>query len=510
MIQGINEYKASDLYNKLILKRTHYLTRAHEVSTLTIPHIYPNATDGDDDREDLDYDNPYQSLGARGVNNLANKIVLALFPPSTAFFKMGINPLVAKELNVGEGKIDSALYALEKSIVSEMETSQLRPVLVDLFKQGIIGGSAILHIPEKGEPRVINMKDFGIKRSKSGTILQLCIKEPIYYVELEKEIQEQLGELEEDEKTGKKPLSLYTMVIRKDSETLEVVQEIKGVKLKGTEGTYKNTNLPYIFIPFVDRGENYGRSYLEDYTGDLLSYEGLRKAILQASAEAARIIYLLKPNATLTINKLQKAQSGDVLLGSPDDVGTLQADKRLEVSMAQAEAEVLRLDLSAIFLLDSAVRRNAERVTAEEIRKVSQELEVGLGGIYSTIANKVQKALVTLYMLRLKAKGLLTDELVNSLDLEITTGSAALGRGVEFTSITTFAQALSNVLGPEFQQYLKVPEFISRVASSLDIGTASLIKSEQELEQERQLKQQMELQQQVAAPMVNAAAKQQG
>lgn len=504
--------KASDLYNRLIIKREKYLKRAEDSSKLTIPQLFNGVTS--DEEEDKDYPTPYQSLGARGVNNLANKMILSLFPPATAFFKLGLNPILLAQLKKGEGEIDSALYTLEKGIVNEMETSQFRSVLVDAIKQLIVGGSIILHIPKQDDPRVIPLGKFGIKRSKSGKVLEMCIKEQIYYVELDKEVIDQLKregvDIQEDVLSGKKPLDIYTVIIRKDAETLTVHQDILGVKLDKTDGEYKERDLPYVFVPFVERNQDYGRSYTEDFIGDLMSYEGLRQSILEASAEAARIIYLVKPNAVLDVKQLQKARSGDAILGNIDDVGTLQADKRLDVGMAQTEAEVLRQDLSKVFLLDSAVQRNAERVTAEEIRKVAQELEVSLGGIYSTLANRVQAPSVHLYLGRLKHKGLIADDLKDSLEFEVTTGSAALGRGSEFNALTALMSSVQSSLGPEASiKYFRVPELLARLANSLDIGTASLIKTQEELMAEEQAAQQAQLQQAAVAPLINGAARQQ-
>ena len=275
----------------------------------------------------------------------------------------------------------------------------------------------------------------------------------------------------------------------------KVHQDIYDLVMEGTEGIYKEKELPYIFVPFVDRGESYGRSYCEDFIGDLNSYEGLRQSVLEAAAESARLIYLVKPNATLTVKKLQSARSGDVLVGNPDDVGVLQADKRLDLQIAQTEMEILRRDLGTLFLLDGSVTRNAER-------------EVSLGGIYSTLANVLQEPLVNLYLSRLRKKGKINDALKDMIELEVTTGSAALGRGTEFNSITAFLQTTQAILGEQFATYVKMPELIARVANSLDIGTSELIKSEEEIQGEQQAAQEAQMAQQAISPAINAAAKQ--
>ena len=238
---------AKKRYDKLVTARNNYLNRAEEAARLTIPQLY-TGNKSDDDNMGNTYANPYQSLGARGVNNLANKIVLTLFPPATAFFKMGISPITLKNMNKGEGEIDQALQVLEKSIVNEMETSQLRSALVDLLKQGIVGGSALLHIPMKDDPKVISMEHFGIKRTKSKTILELIIKERLVYSELDKDSKaevEESDEFKEDHKTDKKPMDVYTVVIRQDDGMYKEHQEILGLKMTGTEGTYKADDMPY-------------------------------------------------------------------------------------------------------------------------------------------------------------------------------------------------------------------------------------------------------------------------
>lgn len=500
----IKDISASATYKKLIDKRQPFHDRAKEASKLTVPQLFPETSD---DTGTTTYSTPYQSLGARGVNNLANKMILSLFPPATAFFKLGMNQITQEASGVSQGDLQTAMYKVEKGIVNEMEVSQLRAVLVDVIKQGTVSGSSLIYVPENGKPRSFSLDTFCIKRSKSGELIKAVVKESVNFLELPEDIRDGLTELDDKEKSGEKDLELYTLIMLIDGK-YHTIQEIKGDKIEGTAATYVKKELPYIFVPFVDRGEDYGRSYVEDFIGDLQSYEGLRQAILEASSESARIIYLVRPNSVITPKKLEKARSGDVLIGDTDDVATLQADKRLDLSIAQTEAQEIKTDLSTMFLLDSAVRRNAERVTAEEIRTVSQELEVALGGIYSTLSNVLQEPLVRLYLKRLVRKGIIKDILKDSIELEITTGSAALGRGTEFRAIQSFIESAFKLLGDSAPKYLNVSEALSRIAYSLDVNTGDLVKSPEQLQAEEQQAQQAALEQQATAPLINAANQQ--
>ena len=44
------------------------------------------------------YPTPYQSVGSRGVTNLASKLMLALFPPQAPFFRLDVDELVYKQI----------------------------------------------------------------------------------------------------------------------------------------------------------------------------------------------------------------------------------------------------------------------------------------------------------------------------------------------------------------------------------------------------------------------------
>ena len=84
--------KAEKRYRELELRRNPFLMRANECSQLTIPSLIPEQKDAG-----IEYKTPFQSIGARGVNNLAAKLLLALLPPNMPFFRLRIDNLVLEE-----------------------------------------------------------------------------------------------------------------------------------------------------------------------------------------------------------------------------------------------------------------------------------------------------------------------------------------------------------------------------------------------------------------------------
>ena len=85
---------AKQRYEAMKEYREHFLNRGRECSELTLPALLPD--DGVNHTSDL-Y-TPYQSVGARGVNNLASKLLLLLLPPNSPFFRLSIAGEAKKEL----------------------------------------------------------------------------------------------------------------------------------------------------------------------------------------------------------------------------------------------------------------------------------------------------------------------------------------------------------------------------------------------------------------------------
>ena len=107
--------------------RSEVLARAETYSGWTIPNLFPDehVTDADEMQGD------YQSTGARAVNHLANKIMLALFQPSRPFFKMSLSKDQKEELtgDLSEAKIDEALSLTERDAMRELDKMNARTVL---------------------------------------------------------------------------------------------------------------------------------------------------------------------------------------------------------------------------------------------------------------------------------------------------------------------------------------------------------------------------------------------
>lgn len=498
--------RAKAVYDKLTQDREDYTRRAEECAKYTIPRLFPREYDD----SGTDYATPYNSVGARGVNNLASKLLLALLPPNQPFFRFGLDEesmTMLQESNNEQMKdaIELGLSMLENSVVKYMEANSLRPTLSEAIKQLIVAGNALLFLPPKeGGVKCYKLRNYVVQRDGTGNVLQIVAKDTMSRASLPDYVSKFLNDhrpvINEDSKPSDEKVDIYTHTYL-DGNRWVSYQEIDGFKVPKSEQTYPKDKLPWMPIRFskID-GENYGRSFVEDFLGDLRSLEVLSQSIVDLSKIAAKVVYLVSPSCQTNIQALAKARNGAYVKGRVDDVVPVQLNKSADMQVTMSTASNIEQRLSFCFLLNSAVQTGAQgrdRVTAEEIRYVAGELEDTLGGTYSLLSNELQMPLVKCIFNQMQSNGQLPDfgEFGSRIEPTIVTGVDALGRGHDLTNLTQAMTILSQF--PEVMQSVNQSNLALRVFTSAHIDPTGLIKTPEQIEQERQAQMQM-YQQQVA------------
>ena len=253
--------------------------------------------------------------------------------------------------------------------------------------------------------------------------------------------------------------------------------------------------------------EDYGRGYVEEYLGDLKSLEGLSQALVESAAASSKVVFMVRPNSSTKKIELSRASNGDIITGSRDDVSTLQVEKQYDLRVVSEAIQRFEERMSYAFLLNSAVQRDADRVTAEEIRYMANELETALGGVYSLLSQEFQLPLVRILMERMSAKGTIPKLPKGTVRPTIITGVEALGRGNDLQKLREFTAEIGSIakMNPEVVQMLNLTDLIKRIATGHGIDTEGLIKSEDQLAAEQQAAQEQAANQQINDTMQQAA-----
>ena len=491
-----NDQKIAAVYDRMATDRDVFLTRARAAAELTIPTLMPK----EGHNSHTQYDTPFQAVGARGVNNLASKLLMTLLPPNSPFFRLTIDDfdLVALGSNA-RGQAEDALARIERTAAQVIEAKAIRVPTFEALKQLIVSGNALIHMPKDGGMKVFRLDRYVVKRDTMGNLLKVVVKETIAYEALPKEVQEALIETEGYQQSiDKKECDLYTCIIR-EGKKFTVHQEVHGIPIPKSQGSYPEDRLPWMALRFISvDGEDYGRSFVEEYIGDLKSLEALTRAIVEGSAASAKLLFMVRPNGTTKIRNIADSPNGAIISGDANDVTTLQANKFNDFRVAQETMQRISERLSFAFMLNSSVQRQAERVTAEEVRFMAQELETALGGVYSVLSQEFQLPLVNLLLNKMQKEGKMPKFPKDTLKPQIVTGLEALGRGQDLNRLQSFLQFLQPLGQQVIAQEMNIDDYIDRLGASLGIDTQGLIKSPEQKQQEQMMAQQQQQQMMMA------------
>lgn len=505
-------------YTQLARGRETILRQAREAARLTIPGLIP--AQGSSDPHDI-AEQPYSSLGARGVNNVSAKLLLSQFPPEKPFFRLDIDPQTASDMGTDLGPAEAALAQISHRAMVVAESSGSRTAWMEVFRHLVVAGNMLVYHPVDGtKMRLWRLDQYVIRRDAQGNLLEALVEEEVYPSELDQAVLQAVGlaEAAKDKqdkesaamspatKAGGAPgaskeeqkIKLYTWVQRVGGNVIHF-EQINGIEVPGSRGQSKVEETGWQALRWQEvPGSDYGRSFVTEYAGDFYTLEDAMKAILQFAAEASRIIRIVDPNAGIDVEELARAQSGDFLTGFREKIETLQLDKNQDFQTLWNVTQMVERRLSQAFLLTANTIRDAERVTAEEIRAVAQELEDAFGGTYSVLSAEVQSpyARRLLFILSKQKKA---PKLPSSVTPVIITGFAALGQNHEVAGIVNWLMALRNIFGPEFiAGVVNAPEVALRMGvGSGIVDVQKLVKTADEIAQAQQ--QQLQSQAGIAA-----------
>jgi hypothetical protein len=474
-------------YDKLKQDRDNYTTRAEEAAVLTIPMLFPKESDDGS----TSYDTPYQSIGARGLNNLASKLILAILPANQPFYRLSVDAETQQKLDSAtdetvKTQIEYGLAAMETSMMNYMETNMFRPTCFEAMKQLLVAGNACLFMPPKvGGMKLYTLRNYVVLRDDLGNVIESVTLDKYSRASLPEEYSANLKVEGSDSEQYKEEVEVYTHIYRREKEYLSYV-EIDGEVVAGTESNFPVDASPWMWLRFTKRdGEHYGRGFVEEYIGDLQSYENLSKSIVDLAQAAARVFFMVQPGSLTSVRQYEKARNGSFIQGREGDIVTAQLQKSQDLQVAKLAADDIKDRISYVFLLNSAVQRSGERVTAEEIRYVAGELEDTLGGVYSILAQEFQLPMVRRVFKEMQSRNLLPAVKEGAIEPVIVTGLDALGRGHDLTKLMTFLEIIQG-MGEALYSKLNLDDLVMRVAMSLGIDARGLVKTDEQIAQEQQ------------------------
>lgn len=504
-------------YDSLRSDRDHYLDRARAAARLTIPYLIPRSNEPQRENKDT-YPLPWNGLGARGVHNLASRLLLALLPPTEAFFRFTVDEIEMQktEAQMEQGgaspdqiaqmksELELGLNRMELAVLRSIETSNDRVAVHEALIHLIVCGNVLLYVSKDGL-QTLHLNRYTLLRDPMGNPVEAVVCEEVgieALPEAARRLVDKEGDLagmldnEVPVSRREKTAHVYTHITWEGGR-VNWHQEVKGEEVEGTSGSSPVETSPWLPLRMIRvDASSYGPGYVEAAAiADLQTAEALSQAVAEGALVSAQVKHLVKPSGITNAKQLAEAPNGAFLPGNPDDVQTIQVQKSGDLSVAMAALTRIEARLSQAFML--ADIRDSERTTAEEVRLQAQMIEQSLGSIYAILTVEFQAPYIArkLDLFTRSSSGMkLPKGLVKPM---VSVGLAAVGRGNDLEKTARFMQILQQTIGPEgIAQYVIPTELIKRLASSMGIIPLGLVKSDQQLAAEQQQQQQAAMAQQ--------------
>jgi hypothetical protein len=494
---------AKTRYDFLSKYRSMFLDTAVQCSELTLPTLIQQDDDVSRSRN-IRLITPWQSVGAKGVVTLASKLMLALLPPQTSFFKLQIDDSkIGVDLPPeARSDLDISFAKMERSVMEIIAASSDRVTVHQALKHLVVGGNALIYMGPKGL-KLYPLNRYVVDRDGNGEILEIVTRERVSRKLLSPLLTAAYpaNPPGEDGSENDEDVDVYTHVKRENNRVVWY-QEVFDKIIPGSQGKAPLDANPWLVLRFnVVDGESYGRGRVEEFLGDLRSLEALMQALVEGSAVAAKVVFTVSPSSTTKPQTLSSAGNGAIIQGRPDDISVVQVGKTADFKTAMEMAQTLERRLSEAFLILNV--RNSERTTAEEVRMTQMELEQQLGGLFSLLTVEFLVPYLNRKLSVLQKNNDIPKIPKDLVRPTIVAGINALGRGQDRESLGQFFTVIAQTLGPEtIGTYLNLDEAIKRLAAAQGIDALNLIKSmsqvQQEEQEDMQQAQQMEMVKQTA------------
>lgn len=452
----------------------------------------------------------YQEIGALLVNNLASKLTALLFPPNRPFFGIEPSPALKKralEKGIADSEFTSALAQLEMKASQRVFLNSSYHQLTMSVAHLIVTGNVLTYRDSKLKRTICyGLQSFGIRRTGMGQLADCVLREFESFAGLSRAIQVQLVARHPHKYRMDKydtNVEVYTRITRSELDNGKIIyivsQEIEGMAI-GTPGSYPEHLCPWQAPTWsLIAGEHYGRGLVEDYAGGFASLSDKSEALALYGIAAMKFINLVAPGSGNSVDDLNNAETGDYVQGSNASINVQEAGDGPKIAAMRAEITATFQNLSKAFMY-GANTRDAERVTAYELRQQAQEANTALGGQYSALAESFQIPSAHILITEVEP-GTLEGIVSGDLVLDIIAGIPALSRGIDVQNVLQAAQDAAAIVPPLLQLDTRIDQrkLLDMIYAGQSVDTTQFHRSkEEQAKYDAAQKQENQAQQQLA------------
>lgn len=503
-------------------RRQAVVDMGRRMAELTIPEVMP--PEGYHTGDNIPGNN--QSIGSYCVNNLASKLMFQAHPPGLPM--MNIEAVEYKVRQAADqdpelwANLQLGFAGLERAHRQKLLTTTYTTVYTQYLKLLLIVGNGAWKHTRLGFPTFYTPNDYVVRRDQDGLVRYGVTRNRVALQDLDRETREWILEqtpdvMERLSQDEPQDIIIYTGVKLvgddEDDWHWQSWQEYHGEMIPGTdnESDYETPPIRFDWLIPVP-GEDWGKSYCEEYRGDLFACEAFASGLTDGAAMAAFMLLLVSPGSVTSLRQVRTAKNLSAIPGRAEDLSMFRTEKGADFQFVANTMEQVATRLSRAFLLQSSIQRSGERVTKEEIVRLGTELDQAMGGVYGSISVSIDRPSKLRFMLLHEEKNKDLPPLPKGVvEVQVTSGINAMGQANEATNLLEFGQGISAVFGPQgATAVLQKGDWTMRYAAAKGIThPSSLVKTDQqqadEMAQAQQASTQADLMSKAAGPLAGAA-----
>jgi hypothetical protein len=454
--------------------------------------------------QEIEHD--FQSVGAVLLNNLSSKLVAALFPTGVPFFKNAITKGLqeaADERSIDPQQLASMLAQVDREAGERLFLNGALAKLTRIIKLLAVTGNVLAYRdPDTSKFVVWSLRSFAVRRTAAGEFRCVVLKQLFKFDELKADVRADYESKNPGRMKPDQQVDFYTVIEKQPgvvNPRVVVWNEVDGIRV-GPESSYPEHLSPWILATWnLDDGQHYGTGLVEDFTGDFAKLSLVSEQLGLYELDALSLLNLVDEAAGGIVDEYQEADTGDFVRGKTASITSYErGDYNKIAAVRESLGEVIQR-LSQAFMYTGNTR-NAERVTAEEIRALAREAEAALGGVYSLLAESLQTPLAYLTMSEV-SPALMQGLVTKMYRPSIITGTQALSRAVAVQNLLAATQEAAAIVPAlvQLDNRIDPAKVMNMIYNARSVDTSLLYKDPEVLAQEAKAKEDAAQQQQDAA-----------
>lgn len=494
--------KAEAVYEELAIGRSGVIDKARQLAAISIPTLFPP----EGWRPDMTLPPPNQSINSENIDNLASAIMVVAMPPGRPLLRYSIiQHRIQAEIDQDPdlfAKTTLALALLEKAHRLRFEATAMRMAYVEMAAQLIIAGNGLWRHLKLNSPSVHRCDSYVVKRNAFGEQLYVILKERVNLGDMDRMTrafienilsQNVQARVEQNRNEFTDEVEIYSCCklhrVSKDRAVWLYWEEFQGEFIPETD-VMCEYDVPPLYAAWLkpSYGNNWGIGYAELHQGDMYKVENGEGSMNDATEAAGMVLLFVKPGGTTSKKVLEKARNLRWMYGNAEDLTTFRLDKGQDLQVVAENIAKAEQRLGVAFMRYSSFQRQAERVTAEEWKILTRELDRAMGGLYSSLAQgfgrHVMLRAIALHEEEDKGMPKLPHDVVQ---VGVITGLDNMGVSDDEADLENALGVIGKTFGPQGATTLLQPtNIVERILAGNNVNPTGLFKDDAQQQSEQQ------------------------